>query len=176
MPYGGWVSERIWQLRHFWQGKRANDIFKSYLNTCPKQGSRTIRTEVLPLSSSIFCYEIWSYAKKLGYIWYIFRRHFSYPFNTFKSPLADQNNQCRKVMPIQIQHWNLYTRELHGWSLLTEFWDLLSDGGEIVKRRGTVQWCKIWNVTLRLILLKGLLGLAIPMPMTDHGNMHVVAS
>ncbi|KAL6884523.1 hypothetical protein ACP4OV_010459 [Aristida adscensionis] len=27
------------------KGKRANDVFPSYLNTCPDQGSRTIRTE-----------------------------------------------------------------------------------------------------------------------------------
>ncbi|CAD6339843.1 unnamed protein product [Miscanthus lutarioriparius] len=28
------------------KGKRADDVFTSYLNTCPNQGSRTIRTEV----------------------------------------------------------------------------------------------------------------------------------
>ncbi|KAJ1288527.1 hypothetical protein BS78_02G095700 [Paspalum vaginatum] len=38
------LEESIEEDTNF-KGKRANDVFTSYLNTCPNQGSRTIRTE-----------------------------------------------------------------------------------------------------------------------------------
>ncbi|KAJ4849179.1 hypothetical protein Tsubulata_040592 [Turnera subulata] len=36
--------ENIEEESHF-KGKTVRDVFSSYLNTCPDQGSRTIRTE-----------------------------------------------------------------------------------------------------------------------------------
>lgn len=35
------------------QGKDGREIFDKYLNTCPHQGSRTIRTEVLNVQSQV---------------------------------------------------------------------------------------------------------------------------
>lgn len=117
----------ILKWRNFlWQGKVANDVFMSYLNTCPNQGSRTIRTEVCAT---------WELCKVRGMIFVlvtelsiIFRRHFSYPSSTSKTPSDEQDSKsegCIQTFADPTPHLGkgscMVARELEWrlWSLLT---------------------------------------------------------
>lgn len=41
-------------MTSFLQGKNVREVFNIYLNTCPHQGSRTIRAEVSFLMSCVY--------------------------------------------------------------------------------------------------------------------------
>ncbi|EAY93270.1 hypothetical protein OsI_15078 [Oryza sativa Indica Group] len=61
------------------KGKGVDDVFNTYLNTCPSQGSRTIRTEgFVPILTEAN----------------VFRKHFSSLSNTSKTPLGELDSKC----------------------------------------------------------------------------------